>query len=85
MDYSPKELIEDMEPNEKTVNNDNNNGEGAKMNNGAGGSKHPSDGEEHDHNPKVPLKLKKMNPKKNLKKSKYSATQEQVCAGERMI
>lgn len=70
MDYSPKELIEDMEPNEKTVNNDNNNGEGAKMNNGAGGSKHPSDGEEHDHNPKVPLKLKKMNPKKNLKKIK---------------
>jgi len=67
MDYSPKEFTEELAPNGK-----NNNGEGAKMN----GHKHPSDGEENDHNQKVPSKQKKYNPKKQLKKSKYSATQE---------
>ena len=69
MDYSPKEFTEELAPNGK-----NNNGEGAKMN----GHKHPSDGEENDHNQKVPSKQKKYNPKKQLKKSKYSAAQERV-------
>ena len=89
MDYSPKEFMEQLSAangesssisssNSSSSNNNNHGETGAKTN----GHKHPSDGEENDHNnQKVPLKQKKFNPKKQLKKSKYSAAQERVNAG----
>ena len=83
MDYSPKEICDEMTPNgsngstSNNNNNNNNKGEEAK-DNGHNGSRHPSDGEESDHNLKVPSKQRKFNQIKQLKKSKYSAAQEKV-------
>ena len=80
MDYTPNDFLGELGPNGRSHNNNNNNnnnnGEGVKANGHAGGSK--SDGEDNDHNPKVPSKQQKFNPKKQLKKSKYSAAQERV-------